>query len=290
MSDTPPPTPSRSDPPPAASDAPAIEFGDYRAGDEGLLVGVLNACQPGEWGDEASWAWKYRDRPGFIADDVVAARSGGKVVGCFHGAVLPLKLEEGLVVPMSFDGDYAVLPEHRGRDIPLAAHDLIDERLRARHVVFRGGFTSRELKERFYHRYFGYVFAPVVTTQYRKYLGPGPLAPRVAALGERLLDRPPVRRALERGLVIDLEIPGFAASNLELSAAGFRLAHGAAAAADLRARIPYWLLTSFASGGERPRPGAILRALCGGRIRAHGLFRSAPRLIALGLALLRRSS
>jgi hypothetical protein len=265
-----------------------IELREFRPSDEAEIVATLNACQRGAWGAAAHWRWKHRDRPGFVPEDVLVARAGGAVVGCFHGAVLPLKLEEGLVVPMSFDGDYAVLPEHRGRDIPAAAHDRSDERLARRGVVFRGGFTSRELNERFYHKRFGYVFVPGVTAQFRKYLGPGPLAPRVAALGERLLARPALRRALARPFVVDLAIEGFPPCHLEMAGTGFRLERGAAPRPDLCVWLPYALLTVFA-GGERPGAAALARLILGGRLRASGLVRSAPRLAALALALRARA-
>ncbi len=271
----------------AADPTPEIAFSSYRPGDDRAIVAVLNACQEGAWGDEALWRWKHRERPGFNPADVVVARKGGEVVGCFHGAVLELKLEEGFTVPMSYDGDFAVIPAYRGRDLAVRAHDRSGAELRARHVVFRGGFTSRELNAKLYHRRFGYVFVPGVTTQFRKYLGPGPLVPRVADLGERLLSRPALRRALSRPLTVDLVIAGFPACHVVLTAAGFRLERGPAVRADLRARMSYLLLTSFA-GGEAPGPGTLLHAIGRGELRIGGLVRSAPRLFALALALLRR--
>ncbi|HWN83456.1 MAG TPA: GNAT family N-acetyltransferase, partial [Candidatus Udaeobacter sp.] len=186
---------------PAAQPA-EIRLRDHRPGDESVIVAVLNKVQHGAWGSEALWRWRHGGRPGFRSDEVVLAMVGDELVGSFHSAVLPMKLEDGLVVPMSFDGDYAVLPEYRKRDIVVQAHELTDERLRARQVVFRGGFTSRELNERLYHRRFGYVFVPGVTTQYRKILGPGPLAPRVTALGESICMRTAVRRALAQPLKV----------------------------------------------------------------------------------------
>ncbi len=264
-----------------------ISLADYRAGDEEAIAQVLESCQREGWGDATWWRWKHGHRPGFRDDEVLVARADGKAIGCFHGGVLELKLEAGLHVPVSFDGDFAVLPAYRGHDVAVRAHDLTDERLRARHVVFRGGFTSRELNERLYHRRFGYVFVPSVTTQFRRYLGPGPLAPRVKDLGARLLERPALRRALRHPLVVDLEIESFPPCHVVLAASGFRLERGAAESPNLRVRMPYGLLTRFA-GGELPPPGVLFHAVGRGELAAKGLLRSAPRVLALALAVLRR--
>jgi len=274
---------------PGRADPQAIEaeLRDHRPGDEPVIVALLDAVQRGDWGDEALWRWRHAARPGFRSDEVVLATVGDAVVGSFHGAVLPLKLEDGLVVPMSFDGDYAVLPEHRKRDIAVQAHDLTDDRLRARHVVFRGGFTSRELNERLYHRRFGYVFVPGVTTQYRKILGPGPLAPRVVALGESVCMRTAVRRALARPLVMALEIPDFPACHMVLAADGFRLERGMAPAPDVKLRVPYQLLASVGGGGMPPM-GALARALVRRQLWVSARPGAWSRVFALGLALLRR--
>ena len=141
------------------------ELRDYASGDEKQIVKILSACHPQGWQDEAYWRWKHLSRPGFIQQDVVTAYVDGKMIGCFHGAILPLRLEPGLEVPMSFDGDLAVLPAYRGRGIPTLAHNLLivtDRRLLERGAVLRGGFTSRELNENFYHKQFGYIFVPTV--------------------------------------------------------------------------------------------------------------------------------
>jgi hypothetical protein len=193
---------------------------------------------------------------------------------------------------MSFDGDYAVLPEFRKQDIAIQAHDLTDQRLRVRKVVFRGGFTSRELNERLYHRRFGHVFVPGVTTQYRKILGPGPLAPRVKALGESLGARPAVRRALSQPLEVAIAIPDFPPCYVVLEAHGFRLERGFASGAsdgqpDAWLRLPYSLLAALGNGG-RPALGPLFRALLTGRLSFRARPSAWPRFLGLALALLRR--
>jgi len=276
-----PATPGRADPP-----AGEVRLRDHRPGDEPVIAALLDTVQRGAWGDEALWRWRHAARPGFRSEEVVLAMVGDTVVGSFHGAVLPLKLEDGLVVPMSFDGDYAVLPEHRKRDIPVQAHDLTDERLRARQVIFRGGFTSRELNERLYHRRFGYVFVPGVTTQYRKILGPGPLAPRVAALGESVCMRTAVRQALARPMVVSLAIPDFPACHLVLASQGFRLERGPAPAPDVKLRLPYSLLASL--GGGMPPFGVLARAFLKGQLSVSVRPTAWSRVLVLALALFRR--
>ncbi len=271
---------------PAAGPAADITFESYRPGDEAALVALLNAIQGDRWGDLTWWNWKHRDCPGFRADDIIVGRVAGEVVACLHATVLEVRIAPGLTLPVSFDSDLAVLPARRGQDLGARARDLSSERLRARHVVFRVGFTSRALNENYFHPRFGHVLVPGVTTQYRKHLGPGSLAPRVAELGARLVARPAVRGALRRPLVVDLAIGGFLPCHVVLAAHGFELVRGAAERPDLRARLPYALLASLADGGL-PHPRVLLRALGRGELRVGGLLRTAPRLLALALALAR---
>jgi hypothetical protein len=271
----------------AREPAAPFEIASYRPGEESALAGVLGAGRDGDWGDAAYWRWKHADRPGFRAADVlVARRAGGEIGGCFHGAVVDFKIEEGLAVPMSFDSDFAALTGLDGAAVADRVHDTSSAALAARSVVLRGGFTTREENARFYGPRFGYTLAPEVTIQFRKYLGPGALAPRVAELGTRLLARPPVCRALRRPLVIDLVIAGFPPCHAVLAADGFRLEPGVAAAADLRARLAYPLLTEFA-GRSWPPWGALLHAMGRGDLAVSGLLKATPRLAALAVACLR---
>ena len=49
-----------------------------------------------------------------MPEDVWVAAVGDVVVGCYSTTVLTVSLGNGVAVPLSFDGDLAVAPEHRG--------------------------------------------------------------------------------------------------------------------------------------------------------------------------------
>lgn len=248
-----------------------VAFPSYAPGDETGITDILNACHDHEWGDEEWWQWKHSHRPTFSADDVTVAVVDDQMAGCFHGAVLPFRLEAGLEVPMCFEGDFAVLPKYRKAGLPLRAHDLADRRLLDAGVILRGGFTSLELNERFYHRQFGYIFAPTVTTEFRKIIGLAPLQKKVAELNEHLLEKEGLRKVL-RGirLVIDLTIDRLPPSHVELSEHQIALHPGFASDAHMKVQIPYAVLVASKSGR-----GRLLQALLShgirGRIRLKGL-------------------
>ncbi len=260
---------------------------DYLPGLEAEIVRVLDLSQRHGWNSEDTWRWKYSARPGFRPEEVVTAHTDGRMVACLHTAVLPVKLEDGLEILVSFDGDFAVLPEFRRRGLLFDAYDVTDRRLLARHVSLRGGFTSPELNIRFYQKHFGMVFMPSVTTQFRKHLGLGPLRPRVKALGDALLDRPRIRAALaSRPLTVDLRVEGLPDGHLVFAGDGFRLEHGAATTPDLSVRSPYILLATLADSPSSVVKVAIV-SLLRGRLRVRGLLRQGPRLLGIIASVLR---
>ena len=260
----------------------------FATGDEPGIVSVLAQCKDDTWGARGvpDWEWRHTQRPGFVPEDVVVAEADGQIIGCFHGAVLPIKIDDGLTVPMSYDGDYSVLPDHRGGNITRQAYDLTDNELTARGVALRGGFTTRELNQRFYHKRFGYVFVRTTTTVQSKILSLEPLEQPVRELGARLLARSRVRRALStERRVIDLNVEGLPACHLTLSGDGIELAGGTAAKPALLVRVPYVVVASIADGFG-PTLRALAFASLRGRVRVRGLLEFIPSLArAAGAAL-----
>lgn len=263
----------------AGAESVDVELRTYSPGDETRIVQILSASHRQGWDDVAVWRWKHLRRPGFVPEDVVTAFVDDEMVGCFHGAVLPIRLDPGLEVPMSFDGDFAVLADQRGKGIPNAAHDLTDRDFIRRGIVLRGGFTSRELNERFYHKRYGYVFVRSVDKRFRKFLDVRSLKPKVEALGNRLLANARIRRALAaQPMFIDLNIDRFPPCHLELTDKSFALLEGRASDSQLELRAPYEFLIALSRGRGR-LVRAILFDVLRGRLRARGLFRLLPRVV-----------
>ena len=105
-----------------------LELGHYRPGDESEIVRVLRESMPAGWDDEVVWRWKYTKRPGFTAEDVITVKIDGTMVGCYHMAIFPLQLEDGLVVEAGVLSDYAVVPAYRGRGLTILTFDAIQRR------------------------------------------------------------------------------------------------------------------------------------------------------------------
>jgi hypothetical protein len=234
---------------------------------------------PSGWGSEALWRWKHSGRPGFEPEDVVTVRIDGEMAACFHVAVMPMQLEDGLVVSMGVGSEYAILPEHRKRGISLKSFDLIARRLLERRVALRGGFTSRELHRRLYQKRFGHIFAPTVTREFRKILGLGPLRRRLEPVADRLRTRPRLGRALARvPWIIGLDIEDLPVCHLEASGDGLRLNAGRSERSDLEVQVPYQVLTRVADGTPVFLKSALSSFLAR-RLRIGGFWRSIPRLL-----------
>jgi GNAT superfamily N-acetyltransferase len=260
----------------------------YQEGDERRILSVLEACYAKAWGDEMLWRWRHSLRPNFSPDDVTVSIVDGEVVGCFHGAILPVQLEEGLDVPMCFEGDFAVHPEYRKMGLPLEAHDRADKRLLDAGVILRGGFTSRELNERFYHRQFGYIFVPTMTVWFTKILGLAPLQEKVTQLSERLL-RNGILSEVFKGihLTVDIAIDQFPPAYLEMSEKALALVPGVAQAPHMEVRIPYSLLVRARRGPFSLFLG-VLRGMPARRVQVKGLLLNMTQLCRLFVRLVRR--
>ena len=263
-------------------------FRSYQGGDETRIAAILAACLARGWGNESLWRWKHSLRPGFSPDDVTVSVIEGEIVGCFHGAILPVRLEDGLDVPMCVEGDFAVLPEYRKMGIPLEAHDLADKRLLEAGVILRGGFTSQALNERFYHRQFGYIFAPTETVRFVKILGLDPLQEKVRELSERLLNSG-ILSELFKGihLIIDVALDQLPPAHLEMSEKSLALVPGVAQTPHMQVRISSGLLAR-ARRGPFSLFLAVLRGMPSGSVRVKGLLRNLPPLCRLIVRLVRR--
>jgi hypothetical protein len=256
-----------------------LELTSYRSGDEERIFPILVQCHPRSWGgsDLEHWRWKHRDRPGFNPDDILAAWSDDHVVGCFHGAVFPLRIALGVTVSTSYDGDYAVVPAARGNDLTGRAYAATDRELVRRGVALRGGFTSQELNERHYGKKYGYVFVPTATGHFKKFIGLGPLRIKLEAVGERALARPRLRKALaRRPLAVGLAIGGLPEAVLHCTEEGFTLIEAPAHESSVSVDFPYPVLAKLPEGAT-----SFVREF------VHALVNREARVRGLATALLR---
>ena len=260
-------------------DEKKVEISDYLPGDEVQIVKVLNACGLLDKADETFWRWKHLDRPGFASWNVKKAHLGKKTVGCFHSAMLPVKVDEKLNIPVCFGGDYAILPEYRGEGTPKQAYADINQRAREQ-GVFHSGFSTRDLYEQFYTR-LGQVLIPTVSTEYTKIIGLGPLKVKVEEIGSKVLAKSNIRRILKNEpLIVDLQIENLPPCHLELTGHAFSLCEGYAQKPHLGVRMPYSLLVSL----NRNSISAVMSIafnLLRGSLRIRGFLRNSLKLLEL---------
>ncbi len=257
-----------------------LRFRIYEPGDEARILDVLEKCLHGWRGRDraelmALWRWRHSGRRDFQPDDIVVALIDDEVVACFHGGVFALRYDEGLSVPVSLDGDFAVLPEYRRSGIPDDAHDWMDRTLLRRGVALRGGYASVELNRRFYHKRFGYVFIPSVTTYYRRLLDTEPLGALLAAAGRDLLRHDALRAHLaHRGRwIVALNLEALPECHLVATREGLQLERGPAERPDMSVRLSQALLAASARGAL-PFVLRLGLELAWGRCRVSGLFRN----------------
>src|SRR4051812_39616717 len=94
-----------------------IESPDYDDQKTAGVVNVLHQVFGAEWGSIEYWQWKHFKRPGFSNSNVKIVVADGQVVACFHMAIQTLRLAPGIELPCSWEGDFAILKEHRGKGL-----------------------------------------------------------------------------------------------------------------------------------------------------------------------------
>jgi hypothetical protein len=257
----------------------------YEPGDERAILPLLQESLAWKGMTEQDWRWKHASRPGFTNEDVVTVSRDGEMVACFHGAVLPLHLGDGLEVLADFDGDFVVAPEHRRKDIPTVAVHLNSERLLDLGVALRGGFTTEALNRRFYQKRYGYVFVPSASLDFRRLLTVEALRPKATRLGARLLGGRRLPAAVgDRPLIANVSVAGLPDCWAELGSEGLVLHDGWSDGAELSVRVPYRLVAARAHTRSRLL-AALVADLGRGRVRTTGVVRNRRRLAALAAAL-----
>ncbi len=262
----------------------------YSPGDEVGICRVMAECHPGTWHEDSipEWRWKYAARPASLEEDVLVAEAGGEIVACFHSTMRVLKLEEGLQIPVSYNGDWAVVKAFRGKNLTGPAWDLTSSMQRDRGALIRVGFATEEVNEKFYRKRFGSVFVPSSTVRLRRAISRAPLEGRVQELGEKVLAHPGIRCALrDRPWSVKFEMERMPAFSVHMKEDGFTLLGGDGRKPDLRVSGSFAPIAAIPDG-----PGAVVasvaRELMFGRLRIRGLVRSSPRLIGCFITVVRR--
>lgn len=269
--------------PGAPASAPSLQP-DIRPraeGEEEAITRLIARCHGSQWDSDVleTWRWRHLRRPGFRRDDVLVAEHEGHLVGCFHGWIMPLCIEQDITIPASFNGDWAVLEAFRGGRLTKRAWKLGIAVQKERNPLVRLGFAIPAVNEGVYRRRFGCVFIPAATIRYRKPLGLPRLAAKVEMLGERALQNPEIRHFLEEERwTIDFVLERFPPFHVTLDSEGFQLGDGPGEGADLCVAGPFALISSVPDG-----TGAVLRALLrhllAGRVRVRGAVGVGLRLV-----------
>jgi hypothetical protein len=256
-----------------------VEAHAYTPDSEPEVLAILHGAFGPIWGDQAFWRWKHVQRPGFCELDVRVYRSAGTVVGCWHMAERRLRLDAGLEITASVEGDYAMQPEWRGVGMGRDPASLREVRLLAeRGIVARFAFTSPVLFERIYRPKLGYRRIRTVTAQYRKLISDAAVRERLQRAGERLSSQGFTRKLVcQRPLSIAIEVRGFRRCLLVLDAQGARCTWEHEVHPDLAVGVPYAIINT------RTVPAAARVAsfaLLGGKLRIRYATRFMRRILS----------
>ena len=261
----------------AGHDTRHVTYRTLRPGEEAEVVELLNVAYRQPWGSEERWWAKHGNRPGFRREEIYIAEVEGRVVGCLHTAVRPIRLGPGISVDQSFDGDLAVHPDYRGLKIPEDIYRYSTDVLRERGVELRGGYANIPLWTHFYRPRIGYVSGFDRTRTFKKELSAASVRDRLL----RVLGQPSAGPAVEggdpgAGPVLVLRIR-------DLEPLRFRLGPDGAVPLEDGVAAGGRTLTLHADqrifgllGGRGGRISLLLRLLLSGSIRVGGLLNAGP--------------
>jgi predicted N-acetyltransferase YhbS len=236
----------------------------YQPGDEEALVDLLNTAYPRPWGDVQRWRAKHLDRAGFSASHVFIAEIGGRLAGCLHCAVLPMRLGSGVVVPASIDGDLAVHPDMRGGRVAEELYAHSSANLARDGVVLRVGYSGAEARLGFYTRVLGYVAGFEDLRAYRKVIDPALLRGRLCERFGIAPDAPDSKG----GAIVEISVVGLPALRLRLGPEACTLAASAGEHPALRVAADQRVLALFGAGGVGKK--TMLRLLAQRVVRVQG--------------------
>lgn len=264
---------------------PAVAFRTWRPSDTEQIAAVLAACGLKECPGPERWRWKHERHPAFDPANIVVIAEGNRIIGCVHTAILPVRLQGHARVLASFDGEFAVLPEARGKGLIQQGYRVTHAALRERGVALRGGFTSVELHRRFYRTKIGYIRIALGTRAYVRFLRPEVVQTRV----DRLRTRWPrmsaaSRRHLEE-LSVEIALRGMPAFTIRVEPDGPRLQPIPDAGATVHVEGPAVLLHLFAGGSPKFRH--LVRMAVRGGVRVRGWWRRPLALVHLLARLVR---
>lgn len=268
------------------TERPPVTLRIFRSGDEEAVVELLNSAFPHGWGTLERWKAKHTDRPGFDPRDIYLAESGGKLIGCLHSAVLPVRIGPDLSLLHSLDGDLAVHPEGRGRGIPEELYRFSRRLLHERGVPLRGGYTEAGLWEHFYRTRIGYVSDFETVVSYRKILSADFVRNRLLGLFHSAADAPDPGH----GPILEVAITGLDPFQIRLGQHEVAMVTANGHGPTLRMEADQRVLGLFAPGGRGLR--GLLPLWLRGAIRFRRLVTGALPLalwfLLHGLSLMRK--
>jgi hypothetical protein len=256
-----------------------VQLVDHQSGSDQTYLAILHKCFGPHWGDQEHWRNKHVRRPGFDSRDAKQFRVNDVPAACFHSSVLALTLEQGLTIPVSFEGDYAVVPEFRRKGMVEDAHQVMGQQLYERGAVLRCGFTSGDLHARVYSKKFCHVFVPTVTTTYRKILSTSLLADKLLAYVDSFRTHRIVQRVVrDKPLIMALRISGYDPCVITLTPQSATLMPLFTGRPDIDITLPYKLLAA-AKLGLKPMILVSIKALLSRELRANRLAPFFRRLL-----------
>jgi GNAT superfamily N-acetyltransferase len=225
-------------------------YREYRDGDEIALEDFLRGSFK-SFRQRGYWAWKYKLNPCFDPSLVAIVEDGGRIIGCNHWSIRPIKVDKNLEIKAALAADVAVDKAYRGQGLgkDLVKHLRVAGVPQEKGIIFSYMFTNSRLNRGLYQQTAGYTRLPTSTVSYRKLFNCNELKAKIEDINKALKANSKAKERIRKiNLNIEFNLKGSPKFALDITPEGIQFIEEEQKNVDIKIEGAIPLTSSLMSG------------------------------------------